>query len=59
MKDLAAALGGLGARRVRTCVQSGNAVFDATIDDVERFARDLGNASGASHGFVREEIAWI
>lgn len=56
MRDLTAALEGLGAQGVRTYIQSGNAVFTAAIDDATRFARDLGNAIGEGHGFVPEVL---
>ncbi len=52
MRDLAAALEGLGAREVRTYLQSGNAVFLHAVRDAPRLAAEIGAAIEAARGFL-------
>ncbi|MEW5975079.1 MAG: DUF1697 domain-containing protein [Acidobacteriota bacterium] len=51
MKELAALLEGLGARQVRTYIQSGNAVFQAAEKNLARLARQLPTEIQMRHGF--------
>jgi uncharacterized protein (DUF1697 family) len=51
MRDLTAALEGLGAREVRTYLQSGNAVFLHASRSAPRLAAEIGAAIETAHGF--------
>jgi uncharacterized protein (DUF1697 family) len=51
MQHLASILTGLGARDVRTYIQSGNAVFDASTDDAAAIASRASGAIEAELGF--------
>ena len=51
MKELAAVLENLGAKDVRTYIQSGNAVFRHKAADGAKLARQITAAIGKSHGF--------
>lgn len=56
MKSLREILAGLGLRRVRTYVQSGNAVFEAPADGCDGLASRIGEAIGRKHGFVPQVL---
>jgi uncharacterized protein (DUF1697 family) len=56
MKELAQLLGRLGARNVRTYIQSGNAVFRAKRADVARLPARVRAALGRKLGFAPEMI---
>lgn len=56
MDDLRAVLGALGADRVETYIQSGNAVFEADEALAEGVARQLPEAIQARHGFAPNVI---
>lgn len=51
MKELVAALEGIGARQVKTYVQSGNAVFQSAAADGARLARKLAAVIERERGF--------
>lgn len=51
MKELVAILEGLGAAKVRTYIQSGNAVFDMGKIEPARFSRKLSAEIRQRHGF--------
>lgn len=51
MAALRGILADLGAEDVKTCIQSGNAVFEAEPGIADRIEKDLGPAIGARHGF--------
>jgi uncharacterized protein (DUF1697 family) len=52
MKELAAALDGLGLKNIKTYIQSGNVVFQAEADAPERLASQIGKTIEQSHGFL-------
>jgi len=52
MKELVVILEDLGARHVRTYIQSGNAVFQATETNCSRISRDLATEIKRRHGFA-------
>ncbi|BCS51705.1 DUF1697 domain-containing protein [Geobacter sp. SVR] len=51
MKDLVALLESLGLDRVRTCLQSGNAVFRTAEDDRRHLASAIRSAIGKQYSF--------
>jgi uncharacterized protein (DUF1697 family) len=51
MKELVAVLEGLGARNVRTYIQSGNVVFESPEKDASRLASKMGQAIKKRFGF--------
>jgi uncharacterized protein (DUF1697 family) len=51
MKELVSLLEQLGCKKVRTYIQSGNAVFEGTQTDATRVARQLGPAIRKKRGF--------
>lgn len=51
MKELEAILEGLGARHVKTYIQSGNVVFEIPEKDVSRLASKMGQAIKQRFGF--------
>lgn len=51
MKSLVSLLEGLGARTVKTYIQSGNAVFQSAEKDPARLSRQLATAVKQHHGF--------
>lgn len=51
MKELCAALEKIGARKVRTYIQSGNAVFESTEKDVARLSKQLSAEIMRRRGF--------
>jgi uncharacterized protein (DUF1697 family) len=51
MKELVAILEETGARKVRTYIQSGNAVFDSSEKNVAQFSRQLSAAIMTRRGF--------
>jgi uncharacterized protein (DUF1697 family) len=56
MKELAALLEGLGARKVRTYIQSGNAAFDYAGGDFARLRGRLASAVMGRRGFAPEVL---
>jgi uncharacterized protein (DUF1697 family) len=51
MKDLVEILEGLGCRKVKTYIQSGNAVFQSKNQDATRLAAKIGGEIKKRHGF--------
>jgi uncharacterized protein (DUF1697 family) len=51
MKELVALIEGIGARNVRTYIQSGNAVFQSTEKDPAQLSRQIAAAVKKLHGF--------
>jgi uncharacterized protein (DUF1697 family) len=51
MKELVALLEGLGARNVRTYIQSGNAVFQSEEESAPLLSDEIGAAVERAHGF--------
>lgn len=51
MKELASLLESLGAREVRTYIQSGNAVFRTSAKDIDLFAERITTEIGKRYGF--------
>ncbi|MCB0210958.1 MAG: DUF1697 domain-containing protein, partial [Anaerolineae bacterium] len=52
MKDLRGLLEKLDAKNVKTYIQSGNAVFQHTTDDVDHLAERISSAIEENHGFA-------
>ena len=51
MKELVAVLEGLGLQNIRTCIQSGNVVFEGKAADAAKLSAQIGAAIRKSHGF--------
>jgi uncharacterized protein (DUF1697 family) len=51
MKELVALLKGLGARNVKTYIQSGNAIFQSTEKDTPHLSQKIGTEIKKRHGF--------
>ena len=51
MKELVAVLEGLGLQNIRTYIQSGNVVFESTIQNLDQLADRMAAAIRKSHGF--------
>jgi len=52
MKDLVRVLENLGLHKVKTYIQSGNAVFDSTKKDAAALAKSIAATITGSHGFT-------
>lgn len=52
MKELVTLLEGVGARKVKTYIQSGNAVFRSSTADAARLSARLGDEINRRHGFA-------
>jgi len=51
MRDLVGILEGIGCEKVKTCIQSGNAVFQFSGNKISGIAEEIGSNIMESHGF--------
>ncbi|MBI4730584.1 MAG: DUF1697 domain-containing protein [Chloroflexi bacterium] len=51
MKDLIAVLEDIGCRNVKTYIQSGNAVFESSINESAQLSKNIGNEIKVRRGF--------
>ena len=51
MNELVAILEGMGARNVKTYIQSGNAVFQSSENDLSQLSKNIASEIGRRHGF--------
>ncbi len=56
MRDLIAILAGRSAEKIQTCIQSGNAVFQASISDRGSWAKEIGLEIERKFGFETRVI---
>jgi uncharacterized protein (DUF1697 family) len=56
MKELVAVLEALGLQNIRTCIQSGNVVFQSKSTDTAKLSAQIGAAIRKSHGFAPQVL---